>query len=431
MYKTLCGPIAVQVEVTEMCNDTCRHCYNFFRHDNYVCKTMSEGEVSIVISELQKYQVVRGVITGGEPLIVPDIFLKLAEGMASIGMRTTVNTNLILFNKAIGTELLKIGTGTIMTSLIGDTPELHDFVTQNPGSWKGTVNGIELAKSMGFRVLVNMVLTKWNIHRVREVGNLVGSLGANTFGATRACAPGPIAKDFHKNLISIEELRESLKILYELKEKWDYKVDIFEHYPWCALGDLEKYSYLARRKCTAGITSCTIGADGELRPCGHSSMRYGNVFSEGLSKPWMKMNDWRKQIYSGSCIKCSFFNRCTGGCPTEIQNSLDKKDHHCTSEEDVISLPINKEEIISLDPDCIYKLNEKIVLRKEEFGGTIGTRNGEKLLFVDKKFFETLLNLRDQKFSIRQVSVESAEDLDQVIQLFSILFSKKMITEGR
>lgn len=427
MYKTLCAPVVVQIEVTEKCNDICRHCYNFFRHDGYICKTMSKNEVSTVVSELQKYQVLRGVITGGEPFIVPDIFLKLAEGMTSIGMRVTVNTNLILFSKKIGVELQKMGIKTILTSLISDIPELHDFVTQHPGSWEKTVDGIRLAKSMGFNVLVNMVLTKWNIHRVGETGDFVASLGVDTFGATRACAPGPIAKDFHKNLISLDELRESLRILYDLKEKWGYKVDVFEHYPWCALGDVKKYSNLARRICTAGITSCTIGANGEIRPCGHSSMKYGNIFSEGLAEPWLKMSDWRNQLYSGECNKCSFFNACTGGCPMEIQNSIEKKDHHCTSEKDVISLPVKQGEVITLDSNCNYELNKMIVLRMEEFGGTIGIRDGNKMLFTDKELFDILMNLRNREFSVKQVSIEFSKSLDQVLQIFSILLSKRLI----
>lgn len=425
MYRTLCGPVTVQVEITEMCNDTCMHCYNFFRHNGYVCKTMSEEEVSIVLNELRKHQVIRGIITGGEPLMVPDIFLKLVDGMSSMGMRISLNTNLILFNEAIGNELLKKGVKGILTSVIADNPELHDYVTQNPGSWQGTINGIKLAKKMGFRVSANMVLTKWNIQRVREVGNLVGSLGVDTFGATRACSPGPIAEDFHKNLISVEELRGSIKTLYELKNTWGYKVDIFEHYPWCAIGDLEKYSHLARRTCTAGITSCTIGTDGQLRPCGHSSLKYGNVFSEGLSKPWLKMDDLRKRSYSASCRKCSLFMRCTGGCPTEIINSQNKKDPHCTSEKDVISLPSKKEDIIvPLDPDCVYALSNQIVLRNEEFGGTIGSRDKDKLLFVDEELFEILVCLRNRKFSIRQISTEFIKDLDQILPIFSFLFLK-------
>ncbi len=430
MYKTLSGPIAVQIEITELCNNTCMHCYNFFRHNGYVCKTMSEKEVSIVVNELRKHQVIRGTITGGEPLMVPDIFLKLVDGMASMGMSISVNTNLIFFNEAIGTELLKKGVKAILTSIIADTPELHDFITQNPGSWEGTINGIKLAKKMGFRVSANMVLTKWNIQRVREVGNLASSLGVNTFGATRACSPGPIAEDFHKNIISVEELRESIKILYELKDKWNYQVDVFEHYPWCAISDLEKYSHLARRTCTAGITSCTIGTDGQLRPCGHSSMKYGNIFSEGISTPWLKMADLRKRLYSESCRKCSLFMKCTGGCPTEIQNSRNKKDPHCISKKDVVSLPVKKENIVvSSDPDCIYTLNSKIVLRYEKFGGTIGSRDSDKLLFADKELFDILMSLRNQKFSIRQISIEFSKDLDQILPIFSSLFSKGFLVQ--
>lgn len=426
MYRTLSAPLNVQVELTQRCNEVCRHCYNYFRHESDPWYTLSFSDIDRIVGEFSENQVLRGVITGGEPLVSFDHTLHLARQMRQANMRVTLNSNMALFTKDVGEELLKMGINTILTSLIADEPKLHDWVTQSSGAWQKIADNIQLALKMGFRVLVNMVLTKWNIDRVQQTGDLVGSWGVQKFGATRACAPGPIACGFVKNLISVEELRKSLDIMDGLQKKWGYAIDVFEHYPWCAISDLAKFSYIARRKCTAGITSATIGADGQLRPCGHSARTYGSVIEEGLVKPWLKMTDWRQQIYSKECSDCKFFRMCTGGCPVEAENSEDGKDHHCTKEGDVMSLP-KKVEYESIDSNTSFVIPSYVVLREESFGGIIASGIGGNLL-VDEDTFAILKKLKiNGSFSAKSVSTEYQINLTETVETLSRLKYQQLI----
>ncbi|MFA6297297.1 MAG: radical SAM protein [Candidatus Paceibacterota bacterium] len=426
MYRTLKSPLNIQVELTQQCNVVCRHCYNYFRHKNDPKYSLTKSDIDKMVEEFQKNQVMRGVITGGEPLKHSRLAIYLAQKMTANNMRVTLNSNLSLFTEEIGRELKEVNVKAFLVSLIADDPKIHDWVTQKPGSHQQTIAGIKLAVGMGFRILINMVLTNWNIDRVQQTGDLVGSLGVNKFGATRACAPGPIAVGFTEHLISIENLRRSLDILDHLKQKWGYEIDVFEHYPWCALSDVRRFSHLARRKCTAGITSASIGADGQLRPCGHSSRVYGSVLEEGLKIPWMRMTDWREQVYSQACSDCKYFRLCTGGCPVEAGNSKTGKDHHCTDQNDVISLP-EKEEYPIINSDLELKIPNSVVLREEEFGGIIGSGSGGNSL-VDHKTFNILVGLRHQtSFSARSVSVEYELDLSEITEFFSRLKFQNLI----
>lgn len=429
MFRTLRAPITVQVEVTEKCDNVCRHCYNFFRHHDCKPKTLSTEQIDLLVKELKKNQVARVVITGGEPLTVPDITIYLVERLRKEGLGILFNSNLTLFDHEIGEKLLRAGVVSVMTSLIADQPELHDYITQRVGSWNKTTENIQLANSMGFRVMVNMVLTKWNIHRLAQTGNLVGSWGVAKFGATRACSPGPITPQFDKNLISIDELRTSLSILYELKERWGYQVDVFEHYPWCALSDVKKYRYLSRRKCTAGVTSASIGSSGDLRPCGHSSLTYGNVFEEGLQKPWSRMTAWREQKFTSVCQSCRHYRSCTGGCAVDALNSKNGVDHHMTDERDVLTIP-EQENILPVAGGVSFGVVPDIILRDEIFGGTVTAKNSGAI-FVDHRTFEILKVLRLRKtFTPDEVIEEFQVEAKPTREVLARLEIENLIKKG-
>jgi len=405
----------------------CRHCYNYFRHGDDTQLTMSDGVIDKVAEELKKHQIVRAVITGGEPLIRPIQTFRMIKRLKRPDMVITLNSNLTLFTEEIGLRLKNSGVQGILTSMVADTPEIHDWITQTPGSFEKTLKGIQLALRFGFNLSVNMVLTKWNIDRVEQTGNLVGKLGVRKFGATRACAPGPIAPDFFKNLISIEELRRSLDTMEKLHERWGYGFDVFEHYPWCAISDIDRFKHLARRKCTAGVTSASIGANGQLRPCGHASQQYGSVPDEGLQTTWFRMDDWRKQVYSKACVECKFFHQCTGGCPVDAENSPSKKDHHCTSEADV-KTPIKKTAVQMIGENATLCFSNSTVLRREEFGGILMSGYGGMSL-VDHQTFEILQSKKGSSFSVREISSEYGIPVSETQEALSRFKSQKLVNE--
>lgn len=430
MFRTLKAPITVQVEVTEKCDNVCRHCYNFFRHKGHKHATLSCEQVNQLVAELEKNRVARAVVTGGEPLTVPTLTIHLINQLQKAGVGILFNSNLTLFDQRIGEELLKGGVTSIMTSLIADQPSIHDYVTQQTGSWNKTTTNIRQAITMGFRVMVNMVLTKWNLHRLEQTGDLVGSWGVAKFGATRACSPGPIAPQFVQNLISIEELRASLKTLYELKERWGYQVDVFEHYPWCALGDVKKYQYLARRKCTAGVTSASVGANGQLRPCGHSSQTYGNVFEEGLQVPWSRMTAWREQQYTANCRDCRHYRSCTGGCAVDASNSEQGIDHHMTNQADVQTVP-DREVIKPVAGDTPFRIVPDIILRDEVFGGTVTTKRSGAV-YVDTETLKILKSLNSRgSFTADEVAAEFQVETGPTREVLARLEIQNLIMRER
>lgn len=389
------------------------------------------NDLQRLVEEIEKNKVGRIVLTGGEPLVEPEKLIWFAKQLSRLPwVSVSLNSNMVLFTEEIGKELYSSGVHSILVSLTADTPEIHDWITQRLGSWQKAIDGIKLAKSLGYRILVNMVLTKWNIDRVYQTGKLAQTLGVDKFGATRACAPTPMAKDFWKNLISVDEVRQSLVELYRLKDECGYAVDVFEHYPWCALGDVGKYQYLARRKCLAGVTSASIGADGQLRPCGHSSKQYGSVIKDGLAPVWARMSDWRSQQYVGICKDCKYLDYCSGGCAVEAENSRQWQDHHCVGESGVTSVPKKREIRIQVSPDDKLHFPSHVGLRDEGFGGTIFTGDGGFVL-LDYKTYNAVKDVfTADSFTVKHLVQNYGFEINETLKTLSDWMNKNLIKKG-
>jgi radical SAM protein with 4Fe4S-binding SPASM domain len=60
--------------------------------------------------------------------------------------------------------------------------------------------------------------------------------------------------------------------------------------------------------------------NGDVRPCTNSTVVYGNILNDELKNIWKKMSDWRTEKYvPEKCKKCTWLNRCLGGCRTNAK----------------------------------------------------------------------------------------------------------------
>ena len=145
-------------------------------------------------------------LTGGEPLAVIEQLLPELQLLNQNGVDLTVNTNLALMTMKMAKLLNSVGIHSVLTSLMSSDPGINDEIAQRKGAYQRTVKGIGLARSLGFTVGVNMVVTQKNIHTVYETGKLAHELGADTFSATKAAKPTNCS-DFTEYSITIKQLQ--------------------------------------------------------------------------------------------------------------------------------------------------------------------------------------------------------------------------------
>ena len=358
-----------------------------------------------------------------------DVLKRLKDRGVTFG----INTNLTLLDPEIVVLLKNLGIKSVLTSLMSADQEINDALVQRRGSFKRTIAGIKLAISMGLGVTINMVVTRRNFATIQETGRLAKELGASTFCATKASAP-PNCLDFSEFAIDGQQLSEMFITLLLIRKMYGIRTDSLEHYPACVFPNEEARAAFGSRNCSAGKTSCTIGFDGNIRPCSHAPMSCGNI-KDGMRQSWLKMSCWRtdelvpihcKEICGESPKKCG------GGCRVEAYRDchrLDGLDPFC-----ICSKPIPKPMVIvhPIEPATVLRVSKQVRFRSESFG-VIAFYDQRNWLVIDNKLHEFLLGLRKESgvVSISKIALLYEVSDDEAQPTFQKLVAKRILTKDR
>ena len=359
MYKTLSAPIMVQWEVTPACNHNCIHCYNSWRTK---AQTKMGNGCESAINEIVTQEILsNGVfalnITGGEPLLVIEQIAPLVEKMSRSCVQVMMNSNLTLLTRAKVQLLKECGVRSILVSVPSGDAKTCDQITRKRNSLKMIVRGISLAQEANIRVLSNMVVSKVNKGQIRETAKMIASLGIKHLAITKASDP-PESKEFTSEILGDEEFRQMQKTLESVGEEFNLKTDSLEANPACAYGEeIPKQGY---KFCSAGKTTCTIGFDGTVKPCNRVDIPYGNVATDGLRSCWLKMGNWRTDIWlPEKCAACRLKSVCLGGCKANAIRAfgdISMPDPLCTavpipqSQKGAITPPVDQGEVFDISP---------------------------------------------------------------------------------
>lgn len=431
LYSTLSAPITCQVELTAACNCRCLYCYNHWRHCSKMNKTtMSQELLEITLNELISNNVFQVLFTGGECLLAKELLFYGIDKLVAAGVDCTLNSNLTLITKEVAERLYRLGLRGILTSVSSHRDETHDRIFCHKGALDKTMRGIQTCLDAGINVAASMVVIKENAKDVIPTGRMLKSIGIKQFFATKA-SPPLNAPDFQKLMLSREEMIRVLDDLNILRIQDDMGVGILECYPLCSYGLPEKYPFVATRKCSAGITTVTIGSDGGIRPCSHSDKIYGNISKEGLHKSWELMGDQRDgTTLPEVCRKCSLFTQCSGGCRVDAfycSHKYDALDPYANvGMVKDINPPKNDIELVPYEQK--FYVNLRLKTRTESIG----------VLCVDPQFvgtpamltsdtYEMVKDLSGQVFGIEDVSKITELPPEESRKLCSFLLKDRIL----
>ena len=310
--KYLSAPITAQLEVTDFCNHRCIHCYNL--DSNIANRPMRKVEDETVIKCAQKLidnGIFSVVISGGEPLIKRDLTQKLITLFKNNDVQVHLNSNLTLFDDSF-IDFLAKSQITVLTSCPSAIPESFKKLTGVDNYVLFAAN-VQKMVSAGVKFSVNMVITKDNLHEIRTSAKAMKDLGCKSFAAT----PMGLNMTYPRLdlLLSIQEVQSVIDDLLWIEEHLDLYVDVMEALPKCVFSEKilsKKHSFL-NRKCQAGRTVISVSCNGDVRPCAHNPISYGNILQEDLKDIWKKMQDWRTaKFVPDDCKTCSWVNRWNG-----------------------------------------------------------------------------------------------------------------------
>ncbi|MDD5770533.1 MAG: radical SAM protein [Candidatus Gracilibacteria bacterium] len=145
------------IQVNRHCNNSCHFCSNPSNGNNI---TLERG-IELVDDFIKKEY--NGIIfTGGEPTLSSDL-PKWIEYSVSKNMECRIISNGMMCSSFDYVKRLKdAGLSLVHFSLYSYIPEIHDFLTDTPGSYKKLLKSIQNALKLGIRVQINSVINKYN-----------------------------------------------------------------------------------------------------------------------------------------------------------------------------------------------------------------------------------------------------------------------------
>ncbi len=151
------------------CNQDCGFCWQ--------SRTWPEPELDVFmrwLDEMAAAGVGELTVTGGEPTLYKGLPQLLERAIRVHGMRVQLQTNAIRLRKAAFVQqLVDTGLEWLFVSLHSPDPTVSDRMTRAPGTWQGTVAGVEQALAHGLRVQLNCVVERANLAQLRDHARFV------------------------------------------------------------------------------------------------------------------------------------------------------------------------------------------------------------------------------------------------------------------
>ena len=154
------GPVVIW-NLIRRCNLTCKHCYALSADHEYTGELTRE-EVFTVMDDLQAFRVPVLILSGGEPLMRPDLF-EIAERSRAMGFYTGLSTNGTLIDAPMAERIAATGFDYVGISLDG-LRETHDKFRRLQGAFDKSLQAVRLLHARGVKVGLRFTMTALNAH---------------------------------------------------------------------------------------------------------------------------------------------------------------------------------------------------------------------------------------------------------------------------
>ncbi|RPJ66890.1 MAG: radical SAM protein [Acidobacteria bacterium] len=288
------APSHAQVAVTAACPQRCLVCYNRDRQG----VALDPLELRRVVSGLVESGVVWLGLTGGEPLLRPDLpdLVALARGRCAVKLFTTG----MGVTKELARSLRNAGLFSVSVSIDHWDAVIHDRGRGFPGAWRHAVEAVkDFLEAGGLHVGISAVLPREMICRTDVIERVLAfaqELGVDELWLSEA--KPAVASLFDEKLVLAEDERRAIA---DWQDRWNDRVrragrGVILNY----LGHFEGAEHFG---CNAGRKMIYVDPFGEVSPCVFTPFSLGNVRERPLADLVADM--WRRFPTEGRC----FMNR--------------------------------------------------------------------------------------------------------------------------
>ena len=152
------GPVVIW-NLIRRCNLTCKHCYALSADHDYPDE-LSTDEVCAVMDDLKACHVPVLILSGGEPLLRPDLF-EIAARATGMGFYVGLSTNGTLIDAAMADRIAAQRFDYVGISLDG-LRETHDRFRRKAGAFDASLGAVRLLRERGVKVGLRYTMTDMN-----------------------------------------------------------------------------------------------------------------------------------------------------------------------------------------------------------------------------------------------------------------------------
>jgi len=163
------GPVVIW-NLIRRCNLACKHCYATSADIDFAGE-LSTDEVFAVMDDLKAFGVSVLILSGGEPLLRPDIF-EISHRAREMGFYVGLSTNGTLIDDSNIAAIENVGYDYVGVSLDG-MRATHDQFRRKQGAFDESINGIRLCHAAGIKIGLRFTLTQDNATELPELLQLM------------------------------------------------------------------------------------------------------------------------------------------------------------------------------------------------------------------------------------------------------------------
>ena len=160
------------------CNLNCRHCYSISADVDFPGE-LTTTQVFAVMDDLRAFGVPALILSGGEPLLRPDIF-EISARAKALGFYVGLSTNGTPIDAPVADRVAAIGYDYVGISLDGLEPT-HDRFRRQPGAFAASLAGVRHCRDRRLKVGLRFTVTRDNVAELPALLDLAEAEGVQKF----------------------------------------------------------------------------------------------------------------------------------------------------------------------------------------------------------------------------------------------------------
>jgi len=336
------GPVVIW-NLIRRCNLQCKHCYATSLDIDFSGELSTE-EIKATMDDLKVAQVPVLILSGGEPLMRPDIY-ELSAYAKSLGFYLALSTNGTLINED-NIEQIKAANYQYVGISIDGLEAYHDDFRRQKGSYKASLSAVDLCKNAGIKVGLRLCLTRDNKDDLAAMLDLMDEHHVDKFYMSHLNYSGRGKRNAERDAMfamtktAMEQLFERAWLHIQTGRESDFvtgnnDADGVFLLHWAEKKFADDPIYAPRLKNlkqhlinwggnASGVNVANIDNTGTIHPDTYWwDHPIGNVRDEKFSDVWANTQDplmlgFRQspRPVKGRCAKCQYINICGGNTRT-------------------------------------------------------------------------------------------------------------------